>query len=169
MADIVMSADDKNLFPVFLVNAEVLSVTINDGMVQSQLRVTEVLHGPETLLNQLFKASAAAAGQGGVGALVLYPPLEKGESGIWPVCFNKEGEVVVERDALLRESLLDLPCREKREEKRCEDVRSLAKAVNVVSKATPLKRKELLRTLTTNDVELVRRWAQYAKKLLSEE
>lgn len=163
------TAEGDYLFPTFMVDAEVLNVVDDGKMVSAEMKVTDVLYGPDSLSNLTFRIVANSSGEAGVGALALYPPLEKGERGIWPVRLNKEGDLYVERVALLKASLVDLPCRWSREKKRCEEVSALAKTIKAVSKADRAKRQEMISALVGNENALTRRWAEYVRPKLTEE
>jgi hypothetical protein len=163
------TAEGDSLFPTYMVDAEVLNVVDDGKTVSAELKVFDVLYGPDSLSNLTFRITANSSGEGGVGALALYPPLEKGERGIWPVRLNKEGTLYVERVALLKTSLIDLPCRWNREKKRCEEVSALAKTMRAVSKADPAKRQKMVSALVGNEDALTQRWAKYARSKLTEE
>jgi hypothetical protein len=157
---------DHPLFPSFLVTAEARKV-VNDGkVITAELDVVEVLYGPNTLNKLSFQVSMNSSAEGGVGAVTLYPPLAKGDRGVWPVRIDQEGNLSMDRASVLSESLGDLPCRWQQERNQWEEITDLANTIRTVSNAEPAKRQEIVVALLSSESALKRRWAEYAKSKL---
>lgn len=156
------------LFPTLLVDAAVVSVLDDGGTVRAELKISNVLYGPGTLSNQTFQVSMSSSGQGGVGAISLYPPLKPGENGIWPVQIDQYGVLNVDQISPRSESLAYLPCRWPQEKERWEKISDLVKIIRTVSNADPAKRQEIVTTLLGSENESTRRWAEYVQPRLKD-
>ncbi len=156
------------LFPTLLVDASVVSVLDDGGTIRAELRVTDVLYGPSTLSNRTFQASMSSSGQGGVGAITLYPPLKLGENGIWPVQIDPSGVLNVDQISPARESLVHLPCRLPQEKERWEKISDLVKLIRTVSSVDLAKQQEIVTTLLGSENEWTRRWAEYVQPRLKD-
>lgn len=152
--------EEPKLFPAYLVVTLVEKVCSDYGGDDIDMRIEEVLYGPETLTNQTFHAKSLTQAQN--LALSLNPTPKVDERGIWTVRLDTNGTPVFEH-ILPSSPLGDLPCRKNLEKDRYQEILLLAGMIKAASNLDAPKRRAMIEALTTNDVALVRQWAAYAK------
>jgi len=174
--------EDNELYkslPDILVRTEVISVSKpKRGWLESTLEINRVYKGPTELLGKKFTVESTSSGQGGTG--MVYPPLQKGEVGIWQL-YEKNGKLLVRWGGMAPTQVIPVPSR-KGISKRYEQVKATAEAIQTVVNAPKDKSLKLLRYYVRSQIPEVsvcaihiiaglkdQKLMQFLKDLLDEE
>lgn len=153
-------SDNDMICPNNLVLAEVRSLREEQGRILAVLKIVHVYKGLDDLGARLFNISAIKGGESNLRILSFRIPLKEGESGIWLLRY-KDDKIEVDRKPYDVLQWIVLPARKGVENSRFEEAKKWAEAVEMVTKADPKDRLDLMKKFTVNETPEISDWAFY--------
>ncbi|MCI0664323.1 MAG: hypothetical protein L0220_24965 [Acidobacteria bacterium] len=141
--------------PGILVEAKVIAVAEQQGVINATLQVSDVYKGEVNTEGHTFSVSANKSGQGSYG-LSFYPPLKQGQVGIW--LMKSDTDKVAPDLAMGRLRYVKLPSRQG-VDARYTQTKNWAESVEAVSKASPESRLTLMKNYALSKTPEVSAWA----------
>jgi hypothetical protein len=146
------------LCPNVLVEARVITIEEQGGVINATLQISRVYKGEIDSGDYTFHVSTNKSGQGMYGS--SFPtPLKQGDIGIWLV--ERVADKIVRDLAVGKLSPITLPSRHG-VDSRYAQTKLWAEAVEATSKASPENRLALLKDFAVSDVPEVSAWAVHA-------